>query len=51
MDKTKEREELKDLMRECVDDARLIVQEKRLLESQEVLSNIAVALFNARVKK
>lgn len=51
MDETKKREELKNLMRECIDDARTIVQEKRLLESQEVLSNIAVALFNARSKK
>ena len=47
----KRREELNILMRECIDDARVIVQEKRLLENQTVLSSIAVALFEARVKK
>ena len=36
------------IMRECIDDARSIVQEKRLLESQGVLSRIAVALFEKR---
>jgi hypothetical protein len=38
------------LMKECIDDARAIVQEKRLLENQTVLADIAVALFNARSK-
>jgi hypothetical protein len=47
----KKREELNRLMRECIDDAKTIVQEKRLLENQIVLSTIAVALFNERVKK
>jgi ABC-type nitrate/sulfonate/bicarbonate transport system ATPase subunit len=46
----KEREELMKLMRECVEDARVIVQERRLLENQTVLSNIAVALFEARLR-
>jgi hypothetical protein len=50
-DLMKEREELMKLMRECVEDARVIVQEKRLLENQTVLSSIAVALFEARLKK
>jgi hypothetical protein len=44
----KKREEQNLLMRECIDDARAIVQEKRLLENQTVLAEIAVALFNAR---
>jgi hypothetical protein len=35
-------------MRECIEDARMIVQEKRLLESQGVLTRIAVALFEKR---
>jgi hypothetical protein len=39
------------LMRECIDDARKIVFEKRLLESQSAITKIAVALFEARVKK
>ena len=47
----KRREELNILMRECIDDARAIVQEKRLLENQTVLSSVAVALFEARTKK
>jgi hypothetical protein len=47
----KEREELVNLMRECIDDARVVVQEKRLLESQAVLAEIAVALFEARLRK
>jgi hypothetical protein len=46
----KKREEFNFLMRECIDDARVIVQEKRILENQTVLAEIAVALFNARVK-
>ncbi len=45
-----ERENLIVLMRECIDDARAIVQEKRLLENQTVLASIAVALFEARLK-
>ena len=45
----KEREELIALMKECIEDARVIVQEKRLLENQTVLSSIAVALFEARL--
>ncbi len=36
------------VMRECIEDARMIVQEKRLLESQGVLSRIAVSLFEKR---
>lgn len=36
------------LMKECIDDARFIVQEKRLLENQEILAKIAVALFEKR---
>lgn len=36
------------LMKECIDDARNIVQEKRLLENQELLAKIAVALFEKR---
>jgi len=36
------------VMRECIDDARAIVQEKRLLENQTVLSNIASNLFEKR---
>ena len=36
------------LMKECVDDARIIVQEKRLLENQDILARIAVALFEKR---
>jgi len=47
----KQREENVIIMRECIDDARLIVQEKRLLESQEVLATIAVGLFNARINE
>jgi hypothetical protein len=47
----KRREELNTLMRECIDDARVIVQEKRLLENQTVLAEIAVALFNSRARK
>jgi hypothetical protein len=47
----KKKEEMIALMKECIDDARAIVQEKRLLENQTVLSGIAVALFNARIKK
>jgi hypothetical protein len=46
-----QREEHIAIMRECIDDARNIVQEKRLLESQEVLATIAASLFNARVNK
>jgi|WetSurMetagenome_2_1015567.scaffolds.fasta_scaffold985534_2 hypothetical protein len=45
------RAELNILMRECLDDAKAIVQEKRLLENQTVLSTIAVALFVARRKE
>jgi hypothetical protein len=51
LDEEEKRAELKDLMRECIDDARAIVQEKRLLENQTVLSAIATALFEARTKK
>ncbi|MGV8162076.1 MAG: hypothetical protein ACP5N2_01940 [Candidatus Nanoarchaeia archaeon] len=51
MEQTNKREEQVKLMRECIDDARTIVQEKRLLESQEVLASIATALFVARVKE
>jgi hypothetical protein len=48
---TKEREELIALMLECLADAKAIVQEKKLLETQVVLSDIAIALFNARREK
>lgn len=47
----KRREEFNIIMRECIDDARAIVQEKRLLENQTVLAEIAVALFKARANK
>jgi len=36
------------LMRQCLDDARAIVQEKRLLENQQILADIAIALFEKR---
>ncbi len=36
------------LMRECIEDARLIVREKRLMESQKQLVDIATALFDKR---
>ncbi|MFA6073312.1 MAG: hypothetical protein WC758_04325 [Candidatus Woesearchaeota archaeon] len=45
-----EREYLINVMRECIDDARIIVQEKRLLENQAVLATIASSLFNARTQ-
>ena len=46
-----EREKLNVLMKECIDDAKLIVHEKRLLESQANVVNLAVALFKERNKK
>lgn len=36
------------LMRTCIDDAKRIVLEKRLLESQNAVVQIAIALFNER---
>jgi hypothetical protein len=39
------------LMKQCIDDAKVIVFEKRLLESQSSVVSIAVALFNARKLK
>jgi len=37
-----------DVMQQCINDARSIVQEKKLLESQEILTKIAVHLFDKR---
>lgn len=37
-----------DLMKQCIDDARVIAQEKRLLETQAIISSIAIALFEKR---
>ena len=39
------------LMRNCIDDARRIVLEKKLLESQSAIVEIAIALFKERVKE
>ena len=36
------------LMKECIDDARRIVLEKRLMESQSSIVNIAIALYDSR---
>jgi len=36
------------VMNECINDARSIVQEKKLLESQEILARIATHLFEKR---
>lgn len=36
------------LMFECIEDAKLIVREKRLLESQSSIVSFAIALFEAR---
>jgi hypothetical protein len=36
------------VMIQCIDDARSIVQEKKLLESQEILAKIATHLFEKR---
>lgn len=36
------------LMKECMDDAKHIVQEKRLLENQYILTRIAISLFEKR---
>ena len=44
----KVREENIKLMKECIDDARNMVTEKRLLESQAVLAKIAISLFEKR---
>jgi len=38
------------LMKECIDDAKTIVLEKRLMESQSSIVDIAIALFNHRKK-
>ena len=38
------------LMFECIEDAKIIVREKRLMESQSAIVNIAIALFNSRTK-
>ncbi|MFP4568295.1 MAG: hypothetical protein ACLFN8_05110 [Candidatus Woesearchaeota archaeon] len=37
-------------MMECIDDARRIVLEKRLMESQSHIIHVAVALFEKRFK-
>ena len=42
------RERNNSIMRECLEDARAMVQEKRLLESQKIISSIAAALFDKR---
>ena len=45
------REKLNVLMKECIDDAKIIVHEKRLLESQANVIIVAIALFCERKKK
>jgi hypothetical protein len=35
-------------MFECIEDAKIVVKEKRLLESQSSIVSIAIALFNER---
>lgn len=39
------------LMKECIEDAKQIVLEKRLMESQSAIVEIAIALFNSRCQK
>lgn len=39
------------LMLECIEDAKIIVKEKRLMESQTSIVNIAIALFENRIYK
>ena len=39
------------VMADCIDDAKILVREKRLLESQSAIVDIAVALFNVRCFK
>ena len=39
------------LMYECIEDAKIIVKEKRLMESQMSIVEIAIALFNSRMKR
>lgn len=36
------------LMFQCIEDAKLIVKEKRLMESQSAVVQIAITLFNKR---
>ncbi len=50
MEETTQKEDVI-LMRNCIDDAKRIVLEKRLLESQSAVIQIAIALFNERSKK
>ena len=38
------------LMFECIEDAKLIVKEKRLMESQSAVVQIAITLFKERYK-
>ena len=39
------------LMMECIEDAKIIVREKRLMESQSSIVRIAIALFENRKDK
>lgn len=39
------------VLAECIEDAKVLVREKRLLESQSAIVELAVALFNVRFKK
>ena len=39
------------LMMECIEDAKIIVREKRLMESQSSIVYIAIALFENRKDK
>ena len=39
------------LMLECIEDAKAIVKEKRLMESQSSIVEIAITLFKERCKK
>lgn len=50
MIKMDEKEDVK-IMKECIDDARQIVLEKRLMESQSSILDIATALYKTRTKK
>lgn len=36
------------IMKECIEDARSIIHEKKLMETQKSLSDIAIALFEKR---
>ena len=39
------------LMKECIDDAKSIVLEKRLMESQSSIVEIAIALYETRKRE